>query len=595
LVGRFALGWRRLRTIEAEARPIDSTRVARILGGSQVDRPVRFLAHPDVTTPCTWGARRPIVLLPVDADGWSKSTWRDVVTHELAHVERLDWLWSQGARLVCAVLWFQPLVWLAAGRLDQEAELACDDRVLMHGASATDYAERLVDFARAGRRPRVAAALSMTRVSDLSHRVAAILDPTSRRNAMTRLHLSIAFSTLAILVLAIAPYQLVHAGADVRSTADEVPLFRAAVAGDAAAVVDLLDADADPNLGVAGQGTPLIQAALRGHMDIVSILLDRGAEVQQAETSGPRSIPRTALAAAAMGGDEAIVEALLAAGAEVEAAPRGDASALMVAAAHGHVSIVDRLLAAGADADRAIRGDGSALIRAAGSGSPSVVERLLAAGADPNRAVRGDGSPLIRAAAEGDTDIVILLLDAGADPNRAVRGDGNPMIAASHHGHREIIDLLIAAGATVDGAVEGDGNALLLAAAEGNADLVTALLDAGADPDAAVRGDGNALIRAAAEGHGDIVDLLILRGATVDRIVPGDENALIQAAGKGRLDTVDRLIRHGADVNLGVEVERYDGSREVRSPLSMARRGGHDEIVELLIRNGADELRLDSE
>ncbi len=182
LWARQVVGIRRLRRLETEGEPFESADLRRLASQLGLRVKVRFLTHARAQTPCTWGVLRPVVLLPESAESWGETEWRDVVVHELAHVQRLDWLSDQMARWVCALFFFQPMVWWAAARMAWEAELACDDKVLSFGASAPDYAERLLGFARGTRRGRTiaaAAALQMARSEDLSLRIAAILDPNS--------------------------------------------------------------------------------------------------------------------------------------------------------------------------------------------------------------------------------------------------------------------------------------------------------------------------------------------------------------------------------------------------------------------------------
>jgi ankyrin repeat protein len=86
-----------------------------------------------------------------------------------------------------------------------------------------------------------------------------------------------------------------------------------------------------------------------------------------------------------------------------------------------------------------------------------------------------------------------------------------------------------------------------------------------------------------------VVTLLLDRGANIEKIVPEDENALIQASGEGHLNVVKLLVKRGANVNArawaGKSFERPDG--EWRTPLSMARKGGHEAVVAFLIESGA--------
>jgi beta-lactamase regulating signal transducer with metallopeptidase domain/ankyrin repeat protein len=232
---------------------------------------------------------------------------------------------------------------------------------------------------------------------------------------------------------------------------------------------------------------------------------------------------------------------------------------------------------------------GRALVEAATEGDIGEVSALLNAGVDVNAVVRGDGTALLIAAREGDRELVRLLLDRGADVNLGVSGDGNPLIMAAREGYLEIVRMLVASGADVNAGVRGDGNALIMAAREGYLDIVRTLLDSGADVNAAVRGDGNALIMAAREGYVDIVTLLLDRGAGIEEVVPGDENALISGSASGYLDVVRLLVSRGADVNARVwaEVGWPVQRGEWRTPLSMARRGGHSAVVRYLQSVGA--------
>ena len=75
-----------------------------------------------------WGLLAPnVILLPADADSWGEDRLRAVLLHELAHIRRNDWESRLIAQIMCAVYWFNPLVWFAARRMQVEAERACDD------------------------------------------------------------------------------------------------------------------------------------------------------------------------------------------------------------------------------------------------------------------------------------------------------------------------------------------------------------------------------------------------------------------------------------------------------------------------------------
>jgi TonB family protein len=109
----------------------------------------------DVSTPLTCGAWRPLILLPANATDWDHLRFRAVLLHESAHVLRRDCLAKYIAQASRALLWWNPLAWVMAARLNREQEFACDDVVLSAGVSADFYANVLLDVARECSNPLV--------------------------------------------------------------------------------------------------------------------------------------------------------------------------------------------------------------------------------------------------------------------------------------------------------------------------------------------------------------------------------------------------------------------------------------------------------
>jgi ankyrin repeat protein/beta-lactamase regulating signal transducer with metallopeptidase domain len=212
---------------------------------------------------------------------------------------------------------------------------------------------------------------------------------------------------------------------------------------------------------------------------------------------------------------------------------------------------------------------------------------------------RGRAGLLATASAISIASLVVLTIA----PVRTVAQSRNPASATTpetrslsldrtlfevaEDGNISVIDALLNAGANVNCSLESDGSPLIAAARNGHLAAVRLLLDRGADPNMPVRGDGNPLIMAAREGNSEIVTLLLDRGASINQMVPEDENALVQASGSGHLHVVKVLITRGADTNARAWTNSNGG--EWRTPLSMARRGGHDAVVALLLASGARE------
>jgi TonB family protein len=176
-----------------------------------VARSVRLLqSSSSATMPLTWGILRPVIVLPKGAAHWSEERRRIVLSHELAHIARYDWPLQICAELGRAFYWFHPLLWLAAARLRQESERACDDAVLLSGIAPSHYASQLLDLARtlknAGR--AWSAALAIARPSNLERRFAAMLNPSiNRRHMSTRTKILVPLFAI-ILLLPLAALRL---------------------------------------------------------------------------------------------------------------------------------------------------------------------------------------------------------------------------------------------------------------------------------------------------------------------------------------------------------------------------------------------------
>ena len=154
---------------------------SRVSRDHRIDRNLRILESSLVRSPCICGVLRPILLLPECGIDWSESRRQQALTHELAHLRRLDHLSSAMARLACVVHWYNPLVWQAARHMKLLQEQACDDAVLRSGGAPSEYAQFLLDLARHSLSDTgvPVTVIGMSRRSLLHERVIAILD--SRR------------------------------------------------------------------------------------------------------------------------------------------------------------------------------------------------------------------------------------------------------------------------------------------------------------------------------------------------------------------------------------------------------------------------------
>ena len=101
------------------------------------------LISKQVQSPCTWGRRYPVILLPTHID---PSDLKVVLTHEMAHIKRHDWSWLMVSKVITCVFWFNPMLWLIKNRMIACFEDACDEMVLKQGIQPSHYAETLIKF-----------------------------------------------------------------------------------------------------------------------------------------------------------------------------------------------------------------------------------------------------------------------------------------------------------------------------------------------------------------------------------------------------------------------------------------------------------------
>lgn len=123
-----------------------------------------------------------------------------ILAHELAHLVRRDPLWLLGGELVKALLFIQPLNWLAQKKMKECAEFLCDDIAVRQTSNPRALAETLAELATSvAPAPRAVAAMAEGG-SNLMARVTRVL--TMQHERPLRLATRVAIATIAVAVLA---------------------------------------------------------------------------------------------------------------------------------------------------------------------------------------------------------------------------------------------------------------------------------------------------------------------------------------------------------------------------------------------------------
>lgn len=359
--------------------------------------------------------------------------------------------------------------------------------------------------------------------------------------------------------------RLLEAGADPNSAlpSGESALMTAARTGAGAAVEALLDGGADPDAIEDNRGqTALMWAAAQGgHPDVVSLLIERGADVNA------RSHVRRVL----VNRSDGFNNALRAESPRTAIVEMGGYTALLFAARNGHLDSARKLVAGGADPNDKAADGTTALLVAIHSGQPMVASWLLETGADPNGSNAGYDA-LHAAVLRGNLHLVNELILYGADIDARLQhgtqmtryGDAyalpnaftgaTPLFLASRVGEVEMIESLLEAGADVELGVDGSTTPIMQAAgvrldpggwrpAEGislereeavAAEIIDRLQLAGADPTVANDAGDTALHGAVRRRLRAVIPILVRRGATIDAVNKQGETPLSIASGLAR-------------------------------------------------------------
>lgn len=213
LLFRLTVGMWRVRHLRRSCRNVDlgtlDPAIVSILRESQSRRRVKLSVSSEVAVPAAIGFLRPTIVFPA----WllsrlSTAEIKVIVLHELAHLRRWDDWTNLVQKIVKAVFFFHPGVWWIENRLTLEREMACDEMVLAQTASPRAYASSLISFAEKLQNARALALAQalVSRVNQISLRVAQILDEKRPRGIGLRKPVLGLSAAMLALALGAAPY-----------------------------------------------------------------------------------------------------------------------------------------------------------------------------------------------------------------------------------------------------------------------------------------------------------------------------------------------------------------------------------------------------
>ena len=285
---------------------------------------------------------------------------------------------------------------------------------------------------------------------------------------------------------------LLNDGVDLNAANDENNALMLAIEKkDAALVRKLVEAGAKPDLFCHRKNYPLIKAVRSGNAEIVKILIDAGADVNEKQSL------ESAIEYAARWNRHEIIPLLLEAGAEQRY--RALQVALVCEKMEAARALYDKDIASHIQEKRDHVYDWVYdFCAAAFVGDEDAVRRALQAGAKPDvmATLKIDYEmykrmvPIMFAAMAGQTGVIKLLAEAGAD-----------------------VDKSFHQGAYDEDYMDYNSTALMLASMNGYADAVRCLIDAGASVNKFDKHYHTALYYARDGKHHEVVEVLLNAGA----------------------------------------------------------------------------------
>lgn len=401
------------------------------------------------------------------------------------------------------------------------------------------------------------------------------IDRTIRdKDGNLALHIAARFGHLEVFKL------LLEDDVDIKGHNDLTPMHFATIYGHAEIVRLLNSADLEARDDKFGW-TPLHSAVDSGNIEIVKILIQRGADVNAMD----HQAWWTPLHIAMINGHTEVTRILFENGASMSCDKCGWMPNFF-AEANGHTDVLNLLRTVSSHLSSARNLKWMPLHCRDLNRQPGLSRLLAEDGVDIYvQSITEDWSEMGFAAKYNLNATIQFLLrrEDHSNPKDRIR----LLHDSSQHGYEVLMRYLLNEGIDVESRSPNDLTPLHLACQGGHETIVRILLDARADPNAQHEASNQRPLHIAAlDGHVGIVELLLEAGAEKDATGFGGVTSIHLATVAAREDCVRLLLK--ADVNLEISGTPMASKGRAQTPLYTAVRLGHDAIAMLLIEAMAD-------
>ncbi|CAL8068065.1 unnamed protein product [Calicophoron daubneyi] len=343
--------------------------------------------------------------------------------------------------------------------------------------------------------------------------------------------------------------------------------------------VDLQDKRSQANNGYpSGAAAPIYDP-------VIHYLVEHGAKLNENDANG-----WSALHYAAVRGNEVAARQLLhEPNIDTENCDHDLMRPIHLAAAHGELEVARLLLGAGAIPNALDVRRSLPLHFACATGDLKLIKLLLAASKEV-----GDGSPLGQVNSNRETPFHWAVLNGhaeaaqycianGVDPNTILATGETSLHIAAKVGSLSTVRVLLSAGTNIDTEDKLLQTALHKAADRDNLEVVRLLVKQGADLENQDRDGNTPLLLASSQGHVQLVKALIDAGANLRAQEKNAKSAVYICAEENRHELLEVLLACPLGKSLIPVPDIFNDT-----PLHVAAKRGHLEIVKLLIKAGVD-------
>ena len=250
----------------------------------------------------------------------------------------------------------------------------------------------------------------------------------------------------------------------------------------------------------------------------------------------------TALHYAASFGHIQIVKILVEKGARINKKNDWGETCLHYAAKYGSLCTVEFLVTKGGDIFAEDQSRWTPFIDSVDSGSLNVTVFLATKGSDMNRRSRDGKAPLHIAAINGDLPICEFLVLNGAAIDSKDDSQKTPLHFAASEGHLNICQFLCNNSADQDIRDLTGRAALHYAALFGHVDVIECLIDHGSNPNCVDNSGTTPLMLAASGGYLACVECLVFKGADINMVDSAKKTALDLATASQIRDYLGSLV-----------------------------------------------------